>query len=83
MSGLKASTKAWQTSKPGGFDTLHLSRCGTMSVTCHADLMSDRFDRVFVDTALVGGLTGYSDDAWAADTSFWDVQRTGQASMGA
>ncbi len=33
--------------------------------------------------ALVGGLTGYSDDAWAADTSFWDVQRTGQASSGA
>lgn len=31
----------------------------------------------------VGGLTGHSDSAWAANTSFWDVQRSGQAASGA
>lgn len=31
----------------------------------------------------VGGLTGHSDSAWAANTSFWDVQRSGQATSGA
>lgn len=31
----------------------------------------------------VGGLTGYSDNSHAADSSFWDVQRSGQATSSA